>query len=168
MSNGLIIPITRRQAHKASEGLKRTLELPDDAVVSVSLRLKRQIPIPYFVMTFQEAGIQLTKQLKDSTLKTFFLCICKMGYGNVISIDQACMCEETGLSIATVKRALQDLISKNIIFASLDPQDKRRKIYTLNPNIAWRGKAKDRITLIRKLERENPSVLQLNFMSDKI
>lgn len=167
MSNGLIIPITRRQAKKASDGLKKALELPEDAVVSVNLRTRKQVPIPYFVMAFQDAGIKLTKLLKDSALKTFFLCICKMGYGNLISIDQFSICEETGLSITTVKRALQELISKNIIFSSPDPQDKRRKIYTLNPNIAWRGKAKDRITLIRKLEKENPGVLQVGFMYDK-
>lgn len=168
MSNGLIIPITKRQAHKASAGLKKTLELPDDAVVAVTLKYKKQLPIPYFAMVFQETAIELIKALKDSALKVLLLCVGKMGYGNIISIDQATISEGTKLSTATVKRGLQDLIAKNIIIAAPDPQDKRRKIYTVNPRIAWRGKAKNRIALIRTLEKENPTVLQLAFMLDKI
>ena len=130
--------------------------------VSVNLT-KSKIPIPDYVMLFQAVTLLLVKDLKASELMVFVYFLGKVQYSNHIGVDQKTASIELKMPLPTIKKAIQRLQAKNIIIRYADPQDNRRNVYIINPNTAWRGKAKERIKSMRSI---NKNQLVLPFFSD--
>jgi hypothetical protein len=141
----------KNQCYDLAKVTKKILGEENVNNVVIALQ-KNKIPIPEFVMMFQAIGKLLLKEIKPSSLNVFWLFICKMEYSNHIGIDQLTIAEETGLSSKTVWRSINELKERNIIISYSDVQDKRRKIYIINPQFAWKGTATERMKKIRMME----------------
>jgi hypothetical protein len=57
------------------------------------------------------------------------------------------------LSLPTVKRCVEELMEQHIIIKYQDPQDKRRNVYMVNPQIMWKGKNKERKKIIKAIDK---------------
>jgi Fic family protein len=68
--------------------------------------------------------------------------------GNVLMIDeknntymtQKDMIDVTGISESTIKRYIKELIKEEILYEKKHPEDQRKRIYFINPNIFYKGK----------------------------
>lgn len=161
MKKAVSIPITRTQSTNIVKGVKAELGLTDDSLITINLKRRKLPPIPNYAMIFQANGMLMLKEIAPSTMKVFFLMLCKLQYSNHVGINQQTVVEETGLAIDTVKKAIKELRIKNMVLSYPDMQDHRRNIYIINPYIAWKGTSKARIESIMKLQAEDPNQLQL-------
>lgn len=60
-------------------------------------------------------------------------------YENWITIDQQTFANELEITKGQVCKALKKLCTLEVLEIHKDPQDKRRNIYRINPQLGWRG-----------------------------
>ena len=159
------ILITKKQSENLNNSVNEVLKLPEDHHLTMYLQ-KNKIPIPEYVMLMQVMGMLAIKEINPSTLTVFWLFLCKLQYGNHIGMNQLTIAEETGLSLVTVEKSIKQLREKNMILDYPDLQDKRRNIYIINPNVAWKGTAKQRIKTMRLMTEKNKNQLVLPFIKE--
>jgi hypothetical protein len=80
-------------------------------------------------------------------------------YGNFIEIDISQIAVINRMSEISVKRAIKELKEMDVIFIDKDLNDKRRNTYCINPMIAWKGNASDRV---KSIDRRNEQ-LKIDF-----
>ena len=159
----MIKTLTKEQTGNIAENIKRNLN--EDMQVSVIIRNKIE-KVPDFVMVFQEVAkrIVTSKELSPATYRVLFFIIGIMDFQNYIGICIETIAEDLQLSIPSVKRAMKQLKELNIIISIKDGWDKRKNSYMLNPLAAWKGKVRNRTSVIKKMKNlENPGQLRLNF-----
>jgi len=156
----ILTGITSKQAENITNSISNTLKLEEGTGISINLSRKK-VPIPDYVMVMQAVGMVVSKEINTSSLAVLWLFLCKLQYSNHIGVDQKTIAEETGMSLITIKKAIHQLKEKNIILDYKDLQDNRRNVYMINPEVAWRGKATERIKAVRKLEAENKNQLKM-------
>ncbi len=154
------IPITSEQAYDVANGIRERLNLHEEVQVSVYSK-RKSAPIPNYTMIFQAVGFLMINEITPSSLKLLWYFVTKLQYSNHIGIDQQTMVDDTGLSIQTVKACIKQLSEKNIVLSYDDIQDKRRNVYIINPNIAWRGTSTERMKTLKKLMGVDPNQLSL-------
>ena len=158
--------VTPKEAEKLENAMRDVLAIPDDTSVLISLK-KQKIPIPDYVMLFKKAAELMVSSIGDihpSVYKVWFFFLSQMEYGNYIPMHQETICEKTNLNKRTVIRAVSTLVNMNVIIKAQDLQDKRTRLYVVNPHIAWRGTAKQRVTQIRKTDKNQ---LAIPFATDE-
>ena len=156
------IGVRKEQSFNISENIKSELQLPDDTHVSVSLR-KNTIPnAPSFTIMWNAIGLLVSKNLDSKAIHVLYCFMNLSQYSNHIGIDQKTLAENTGLSVKTIQRAIQELKDINIIIPYKDAQDNRRNVYIINPVVAWKGKIKNIHETVKKI-KENKAQLGLNF-----
>jgi DNA-binding MarR family transcriptional regulator len=143
--------------------IRNTLDISDDHVISVNL-IKRKAQIPEFIMLFQAVSLMIAKDISPSALAVFHLFLGKMQYSNHVGCDQKTIAEELYMPLPTVERAIKDLTANKIIIAYKDSQDRRRNIYIVNPNIAWKGSARARKLAMKAID---PRQLKLPYEEEK-
>jgi len=152
--------VTPKQASDIANDITDKLNLAEGTGISINLSRKK-VPIPDYTMLFQAVGMQVTRVLKPSSLCVFYHFLCKLQYSNHIGVDQNTIAEELEMAVITVKRAIKELKDNKIIIDYKDQQDNRRNVYIINPEVAWRGKATERIKTIRKIEAANKNQLTI-------
>lgn len=115
--------------------------------------------IPDYVMIFQKITEQLIKGLQPAATKVFLYMICKLQYSNHIGVDQVTIADECNLSVRTVNGSIKELLELQMIILYRDLQDKRRKVYMINPYTAWKGKMQQRKKAIKQMDSSQTSLL---------
>ena len=98
-----------------------------------------------FVMFYQQVNYELIMLLKPNTCKLLLYFMAKCKYDNLIETHQLTMMEDLGYtSLDTIQKGIKELKKLNIILSVKDAQDRRRKVYFLNPYQSWKGEAANR------------------------
>jgi DNA-binding MarR family transcriptional regulator len=113
-------------------------------------KVKEQEP---FIKLFQ-AQSNVVKYLKPVSVKIFHYFLCELQYGNYVEADIKAIALINDISQISVKRAIKELIEVEVIIIDKDLNDRRRNTYFINPYLAWKGNAGDRIKSVKKLEKE--------------
>lgn len=132
----------------------------EGAEVSVFVKQKRP-PVETYTMFFQAVNGLLVKGLTPASCKILLYMISNAQYGNYITKQVEWMSEDLDLSIATVKRAVKQLVDNNILLKIPNPQDKRQNDYYLNPTQSWKGKVKERDKAMKYLQQNVGKQLNL-------
>ena len=117
-----------------------------------------------FVMFYQQVNYELIMLLKPNTCKLLLYFMAKCKYDNLIETHQLTMMEDLGYtSLDTIQKGLKELKKLNIILSVKDAQDRRRKVYFLNPYQSWKGEAANRKNYVAQQNKIDPQQLQLPF-----
>ena len=117
-----------------------------------------------FVMFYQQVNFELIKFLKPNTCKLLLYFMAKCKYDNLIETHQLTMMEDLGYtSLDTIQKGIKELKKLNIILSVKDAQDRRRKVYFLNPYQSWKGEAANRKNYVAQQNKIDPQQLQLPF-----
>lgn len=155
--------LTKNQSENISESIKK--EFNEDMIVSVVV--KNKIPtIPDYVQLFQEAirRIVAGEGMTLITYRVFLFMLGSMQYENFIGINIKTISEDLNVSVPSVSRAMKQLKDLNIIITIKDTMDRRLNCYILNPKAVWKGKAKNYISVVKKMKNlKNPGQTSLLF-----
>ena len=117
-----------------------------------------------FVMFYQQVNYELIMLLKPNTCKLLLYFMAKCKYDNLIETHQLTMMEDLGYtSLDTIQKGIKELKKLNIILSVKDAQDRRRKVYFLNPYQSWKGEAANRKNYVAQQNKIDPQQLQLPF-----
>ena len=117
-----------------------------------------------FVMLYQQVNYELIMLLKPNTCKLLLYFMAKCKYDNLIETHQLTMMEDLGYtSLDTIQKGIKELKKLNIILSVKDAQDRRRKVYFLNPYQSWKGEAANRKNYVAQQNKIDPQQLQLPF-----
>ena len=117
-----------------------------------------------FVMFYQQVNYELIMLLKPNTCKLLLYFMAKCKYDNLIETHQLTMMEDLGYtSLDTIQKGIKELMKLNIILSVKDAQDRRRKVYFLNPYQSWKGEAANRKNYVAQQNKIDPQQLQLPF-----
>jgi len=157
------IYLNENQANNIAENIRK--EVGDDNM-QVSVMLRKNIPvIPDFVMIFQEVTkrIVVGEGLSLITYRVLFFMLGSMEFQNFIPISIEQMATDLNVSVPSVKRAMKQLKELNIVISIRDSMDKRFNNYMLNPLTAWKGKARNYLTVVKKMKNlQTPGQLKLD------
>ena len=153
--------LNKSTAENIAEAVKK--ELNEDMQVSVMIRGRVPV-IPDFVMMFQEVmkRIVVGEGLSLITYRVFCFMVASMEFQNFIGIDIKTMAEDLKVSVPSVDRAMKQLKELNIIISIKDTLDRRRNAYMLNPLAGWKGKARNYVSVVKKMKNlQTPGQLKL-------
>lgn len=143
--------ITKKQSEDISSAIKKTL----GEETKLTIYSQRSFPkdTPEFVMLFQAAGRNLFKILTPGACKILGYMFSMMQYGNHIGTDQKTFSEELNLSLRTVNGAISELKKLNVIISYQDPQCRKRNVYMINGQAAWKGEARKRKAHLKQFDK---------------
>lgn len=96
-----------------------------------------------FFMGFQEPFAELAKKRLSSEAKNVFLFILgRVGYDNLLTMQQVEIARELKMKKQNVSRAIAALIREEVLIIE-DPQLKRNRRLRLNDKYGWKGKLKN-------------------------
>jgi Fic family protein len=125
--------------------------------INIFIKDRRSKEKEPFVKLFQKQS-EIINNCQPATSKLFLYFLQSTQYGNYVEADIKLISGIINLSERTVKRALKELIEKNVIVTYKDTNDKRRNCYYINPFAVWKGNPSDRQKSIKAL---NPDQLLL-------
>lgn len=144
-----------KTAKGIAENLKKLVEPDRNLVVSFP---KAKMPTPSFIMLFQAVALMSIKSIDKNAVTVLYLFLTKMEYSNHIGMNIETISEELKISKRNVERALKQLKGKNIVLQYPDLQDKRRKIYMINPHLAWKGTFTNRKKVMKEMDKNQLSL----------
>jgi DNA-binding transcriptional ArsR family regulator len=146
-------PLAARAAAKKT--LKKTKQA-DTRDVSAAPREKYKFEGGFFVMglvSIQSIITRYSKDLgKESWLVFWMLCAQLDLRENRVVVNQAEMGRRMGLSRQHVQRGIKQLLEVGLILEG--PKEKRSRTYGLNPEVVFRGSAKDHAREIDKYRKK--------------
>jgi len=105
-----------------------------DLLESIKKKLNKRL---VYSIVFQKSMEELTQTLNGNEFLTLVHLISKMGYENAIfGVTYRKLSEHMHLSLSTVSCIMNKFIAQNIIRKY---GNKHKKVYYLNPAIAWKG-----------------------------
>jgi DNA-binding transcriptional ArsR family regulator len=99
------------------------------------------------IMIFQAILKKAVKELSNDELKVFNYMLGIMDFENWIHIPQKELAKDIGLHITNVSKAIKGLEKKGYIEVY---KKGRSNYYRINPEIAWKGKEKGHIKVLKK------------------
>lgn len=148
--------VNKSLKEKAESIAERVREVAgNDAAININMVGKKYPKgVPDFVFLFQVVSKELAKDLSPSACKVILYFISMLQYGNHVGCDQTTLAEELGLTVRTINGAVAELKLKNVIMSYNDPQDKRRKVYMINPHQAWKGEMHKRQKVLKEADKD--------------
>lgn len=137
-----------------------TIDPRGDVDVKILVR-QRTVKLEPNIMVFQAFAYMAAVKLHESSLRVLFLFFSKAAFENFIGMDVLTIQEELKYPERTVIRALKQLQEYNIILKLKNETDKRRNDYFINPLAAWKGNSYVRKQQLTKIQKNNPSQLDL-------
>ncbi len=111
--------------------------LPVEAESLVKTIKKKNSKTISFVMMWQEAQLNMTRELSGNSLRVLTMLVGKMKYDNcVYGITQRKISNYLSMSTRTVIRAIDELKNVGLIIVT---GKKGNKVYHINPAYAWKG-----------------------------
>lgn len=105
-----------------------------------------------FAMTDQSASAKLAmnKDITHTDRTIVWYLMSLLNYSNELKFQSREVAEELGLTESTVSRGLKRLVAAGILHKG--DRVGRSFVYIMDPEYAWRGSAKDRATVVKKIE----------------
>ncbi len=148
-----------------AENISKSIQNEVNENMQVSVLFKSKIPrIPDYTQVFQEAlkRIVAGEGMTLITYRVFCYLLGTMQFENFIGINIKTMAEDLNVSEPSIKRAMKQLKELNIVISIKDTMDRRLNCYMLNPKAAWKGKAKNYISVVKKMKNlKDPGQLKL-------
>ena len=121
---------------------KIEIHYPEDTVLNVYPKPAKYLNNSYF-RCFSDEVIALGKDkgLSGNDLRVFLVIIGNLGYNNIVNISQNELANQSNIRQQDISQSIKKLISKGY----LQVVDKigRRNIYMVNPNLAFKSRAKN-------------------------
>ena len=115
---------------------------PKDTVLNVFPKPKKYLRDSYARCFLDEAmALGVDKDLSGNDLRVLLIIIANLGYENIINISQSDLSEQSRISQQNISKSIKKLISKG--YLQVVDTIGRRNIYMLNPNVAFRSRAKN-------------------------
>jgi DNA-binding transcriptional ArsR family regulator len=147
-------PLVVRSA--AKKVLKKTKQADTVGAVPVAPREIFNFEGWFFVMGTVSMKSIITRYSKDlgkeSWLVFMMLCASLDLRENKVVVNQAGLGRQIGLSRQHVQRAIKQLMEVGLILEG--PKEKRSRTYSLNPDVVFRGSAKDHAKEIAKYRKK--------------
>ena len=105
-----------------------------------------------YIMVFQESIRNIIKnmELTKEEYKVFFYLLSVTDFENYIWVTQQEIAEELNMKQPNISRALKSLVDMGLL---VKEKRGRNNVYKINPQIAWKGKEKNRKNIL-KLDNE--------------
>ena len=86
-------------------------------------------------------GLAVDKQFSGTDFRVLLAIIGNLGYENIVNISQQELEKQLNISQANISKSIKKLVSKG--YLQVIDTIGRRNIYMLNPNVAFRSRAKN-------------------------
>lgn len=121
---------------------KVEVRYPKDTVVNVYPRPPKYLKDDHVRCFSDEAlGLAIDKQLSGTDFRVLLAIIGNLGYENIVNISQQELEKQLNITQANISKSIKKLISKG--YLQVIDTIGRRNIYMLNPNVAFRSRAKN-------------------------
>ena len=113
-----------------------------DTVVNVYPKPPKYLKDNHVRCFSEEAlGLAVDKQFSGTDFRVLLAIIGNLGYENILNISQQELEKQLNISQANISKSIKKLISKG--YLQVIDTIGRRNIYMLNPNVAFRSRAKN-------------------------
>lgn len=136
---------------KGSKGKDATQEWNTDKLVVIPQR--RKIEWRRFVLLNMTSLDTVLCQLSPSATKVLLFVMCQVGYDCSAHLTYKNVCAATGLSIATVRRAAEELENHECLHRSRRTPGQAFD-WCLNPDMVYRGKAVNHAKVIAQFREQ--------------
>jgi hypothetical protein len=140
----------------ATKVLKKTKQADTVGAVPVTKREIYKFEGGFFVMGIVSTQLILARYWKDLSKESwlvFWVLCAELSLGkNEVVVNQAQMGRRMGFSRQHVHTALKQLLEVGLILEG--PKEKRSRTYSLNPDVVFRGSAKDHAKEIAKYRKK--------------
>ncbi len=121
---------------------KVEVRYPKDTVVNVYPKPPKYLKDDHVRCFSDEAlGLAIDKQLSGTDFRVLLAIIGNLGYENIVNISQQELEKQLSVTQANISKSIKKLISKG--YLQVIDTIGRRNIYMLNPNVAFRSRAKN-------------------------
>ena len=121
---------------------KIEVRYPKDAVVKVYPKPQKYLKDDHVRCFSNEAlGLATDKQFSGTDFRVLLAIIGNLGYENIVNISQQELERQLNISQANISKSIKKLVSKG--YLQIIDTIGRRNIYMLNPNVAFRSRAKN-------------------------
>ena len=121
---------------------KVEVRYPKDTVVNVYPKPPKYLKDDHVRCFSDEAlGLAIDKQLSGTDFRVLLAIIGNLGYENIVNISQQELEKQLNVTQANISKSIKKLISKG--YLQVIDTIGRRNIYMLNPNVAFRSRAKN-------------------------
>jgi len=132
---------------------KIEVRYPKDAVVNIYSKPKRYLRGDHVRCFSEEAlGLAVDKDLSATDLRVLLAFIGNLGYENILNISQQELEKQLKISQGNISKSIKKLINKG--YLQIIDTIGRRNIYMLNPNVAFRSRAKNLKQLKQAWDRQ--------------
>ena len=133
--------VIQRQS-KMVNSKKIEIHYPEDAVLNVYSRPGRYLKDSH-VRCFSDEAIALgiDRELSGTDLRVFLVIIGNVGYDNILNISQSELANQSDICQQDISKSIKKFVSKG--YLQIIDKIGRRNIYMLNPNVAFRSRAKN-------------------------
>ena len=115
---------------------------PKDAVVNIYPKPPKYLKDDHVRCFSHEAlGLAMDKELLGTDLRILLAIIGNVGYENIVNISQQELQKQLNITQANISKSIKKLISKG--YLQVVDTIGRRNIYMLNPNVAFKSRAKN-------------------------
>lgn len=143
---------------------KKTITVDRDKVNFYDKETHKVIPLKKekkntekFQQLYLGPSIVISMICSGGACKLMFYILGKGNYSNFIEVDQDRMSQDLSMDKKTIQRHLKELRELGIISVSLDPNDTRRNVYTINPHYTWRTTDALRREMLRARQWTKPN-----------
>lgn len=123
------------------EDLLLSEDVKNDLEVNVFVKNSKRMKNKNWMFLFQDTEFLLARTLSSAACRVvmLFRAVCK--YENRVEYSQKQIHKILGISRQSISKAISELKEKGIVVEFRDDLDERRKVYYLNPESQWKGKA---------------------------
>lgn len=130
-----------------------TGEVLNHVLVAVPQKLRNAFNGGWVAMNLQTNAISIFKEIHDiEQQRVFWALIEKLDFENYINIVQADIARDLKMQRQNVNRAIKELIDLEVIIKG--PKIGRNVTYRFNPNLGWRGSAKNHYKALKETAKE--------------
>ncbi len=115
---------------------------PEDSVVNVFTKPPKYLKNAYARYFMGEIiDLAIDKDFSGNDLRVFIAILANIEYENILNISQQALADELGIDRSAVGKSIKKLTSKG--YLQIQETIGRQNVYRLNPNIAFRSRAKN-------------------------
>lgn len=118
-------------------------------IVAVIPRKRNGFGMTWFAMSMDAGKMLAGAKLGREAHAVLFYLLSILEYENRLTVCKATIAKDLGMHASSVSRAFRKLETADLIMPT-----EHRSIYTLSPELAWRGSGKNHVAALAKLRKE--------------
>lgn len=126
---------------------------PEDSVVNIFAKPGKYLKDSYARYFMNEMlGLAIDKDFSGNDLRVFLGILANLGYENTLNISQQELADQLSIDRSATGKSIKKLISKG--YLEIVDTVGRQNVYMLNPNVAFKSRAKNLKELKRAWDKE--------------